>query len=99
MVVSQKKPFDLQVLGLSIRIRHDDENYVRKIQELIDKKIEMVEKGQKTSSTITVAARTIITLADELFSLSRERDEVKKEVEDKAKRLIEFIDAKGILEE
>ncbi len=97
MVLTPKKVVDLVVFGQVIRIKHEDEQYVQRIQEFINEKVETVEKSQKASSTINVAARTVITLVDELFSMQKEKEEVEKEVEDKAKRLIEFIDSKGVL--
>jgi cell division protein ZapA (FtsZ GTPase activity inhibitor) len=92
-----KRVIDIQVFGQTIRVRHEDEDYIRGLEQFLNEKVEMIQSNQKSSSTINLAARTVITLADDYLSLRTEKEQTAREVEEKAKRLVEFIDAKKVL--
>lgn len=94
-----KKTIEVQILGQRIRVRHEDEGYIRKLETFINEKIRMHEGEAKSSSGLHAALRGMITLADEFFSLRLEKEQLERQVEDKARKLIEFIDEKAVLTE
>lgn len=94
-----KKSIEVQILGQRIRVRHEDEGYIRKLETFINEKIRMHEGDGKSTSGLDAALRGMISLADEFFSLLSEKEKLEKQVEDKARKLIELIDEKAALTE
>lgn len=90
---SSKMSLEVSILGQQIRIKHEDEEYVRGLEKFINEKIENTQ-SQKNIPTLQLAARVLLILADEYFSLE---EDVRKIVDDKAKKMIEFIDKKAAL--
>lgn len=94
-----KKSIEVQILGQRIRVRHEDESYIRKLETFINEKIRMHEGGGKGGTGLDAALRGMITLADEFFSLLGEKEQLEKRIEDKARKLIDLIDEKAVLTE
>jgi len=92
-----KKVIEIMVFGQPIRIRHEDEEYVKELESFISEKVEVIQRSQKASSTVNLAARAVITLADEYLSLSKEKERITREIQDKTSSLIKFIDTKMLV--
>ncbi|MEW6439495.1 MAG: cell division protein ZapA [bacterium] len=92
-----KKTIDVQVLGQNVRIRHEDEEYIRQLESFVNERIRMQEADPKAGSNLQLAIRGLLTIADEYFTAIREKESVRKEVEDKARKLIHFIDQQAAL--
>jgi len=93
-----KKSIEIVILGQNTRIRHEDEKYVRKLENFIGKKLENVQKDSNIT-TLQAAARVLLVVADEYFSVKREREGDQKLVDDKAQAMIEFIDKNTALDQ
>jgi len=95
MEESSKLNLDVNILGQQVRIKHDNEEYVRGLEKFLNEKI-MDAQRQQNITTLQLAARVLLVLADEVFSLEKEQEKVKQIVEDKARQMIEFIDRKTV---
>ena len=93
---SQKKSIDVDILGQSIRIKHEDEEYVRDLENFVSGKLEEI-KDQQGVTNLQLAARALLIVADEYFNAVKEKESVEEEIENKAKKMIEFIEKKAAL--
>jgi len=91
-----KKSFEVKLLGQTIRIKHEDDEYVRRLENLLSERIEDAQ-NQQNITTLQLAARVLLVLADECLTLRRERDDERKTVNDRAQRMIEFIEKRAVL--
>jgi len=92
-----KKSFEINILGQTLRIKHEDSEYVRRLESYVSEKTQEAQT-QKNIATAQLAARVILVLADECLTLKREREEDQKVMNDRAQRMIEFIEKKAVLE-
>ncbi len=95
---SQKKSVDVDILGQSIRIKHEDEGYVRELENFVSGKLEEI-RHQQGVTNLQLAARVLLVVADEYFNAVKEKENVQEEIDNKAKRMIEFIEKKAALTE
>jgi hypothetical protein len=93
MEESSKMSLEVNILGQQIRIKHEDEEYVRVLESFINEKVEDAQK-QHDITTLKLAARVLLVLADEYFTLAKDNQKI---VDDKAKRMIELIDKQAAL--
>ena len=91
-----KKSFEVNILGQKIRIKHEDDEYVRRLETFISEKIEDAQ-NQQNIATLQLAARVLLVLADECLTLQQEQEDVRKTVNDRAKRMLEFIEKRAVL--
>ena len=91
-----KKSFEVNILGQIIRIKHEDDEYVRRLETFVSEKIEDAQ-NQQNIATLQLAARVLLVLADECLTLKQEREDDRKTVNDRAQRMIEFIEKKAVL--
>jgi hypothetical protein len=97
MAEDEKRSFEVNILGQKMRIRHDDDEYVQRLETFLSKKIEDAQ-SQQNISTLQLAARVLLVLADECITQTKAREADQKKVEDRARRMIEIINTKAILE-
>ena len=86
-------PVDVNILGQGIRIKHEDEEYVRLLEGFLNEKLESMQKQQRIPS-LQLAARALLVIADEYFSLQKATDDLQKRVDQKARKMIELIEEK-----
>lgn len=91
-----KKSVDINVLGQNIRIKHEDEDYIRDLENFVNQKLEVIEKQQKVTN-IQLAARVLVVIADDYLSMLKEKENLQQVVEEKAKKLIHLIDEKAVM--
>ena len=94
-----KKTVDVNILGQNIKIKHEDEEYVRQLESFINEKIEGLSLQQGVSN-LQVALRLLLIIVDDYFNVMKESkgvEEFQKEVDKKARKLIDFIDQKAAL--
>lgn len=92
-----KKTIDVHILGQKIRIKHEDEGYIRQLEDFVNEKVRVQETDPRSAAGLQLAIRGMITIADEYFAAKKEREKVEKQVEDRARKLIEIIDQKAAL--
>ncbi len=91
-----KKSIDVNILGQNIRIKHGDEEYVRQLETFINEKIKEMQLQQNVPS-MQVAIRLVLVIADEYFCVLKDKENIHKDIEDKAKKMIDFIEQKAAL--
>ena len=94
-----KKTVDVNILGQSIKIKHEDEEYVRQLENFISEKIKGLSLQQGVSN-LQVALRLLLIIVDDYFNVMKENEGVQnfqKEVDKKARKIIDFIDQKVAL--
>jgi cell division protein ZapA len=67
--------------------------FVNQLAEYVSNRLNEVSKEQKTEDTIKIHTLTLITLAEEIFTLKTERDNIKTELERNIDELILSLDS------
>ena len=91
---SLKKSIEINILGQNIRIKHEDEEYIRHLEKHVNEKVESIQAQQDVTS-VQLAVRVLLIIADEYFNVVKEKEGVEKKVDDRAKKMIRFIDSKA----
>ena len=91
-----KKSLDVNILGQTIRIKHDDEDYVRKLEGYINEKVEGMPMAQGVSS-LQVALRLLLIIVDDYFNLMKEKEKIHEDIDIKARKMIDFIEQRADL--
>ena len=88
---SQKRVFDIDLLGQVVRIKHDDPKYVRQLEEFVKEKLKGIQ-SQPGVTSLQAAVRLLLLLADDYFSALKEKEAIQEDVESKAREMIDFLD-------
>jgi cell division protein ZapA len=91
-VSDRKKTFVVDILGRQYSIKSDgNENYIKQLMEYINEKTKEVMESTQNVSTLDVAIKTAIRIADDLFQEREEKEMLKRELQEESKRLIHEI--------
>jgi cell division protein ZapA (FtsZ GTPase activity inhibitor) len=93
---SPKKIFDISVLGQIVRLKHDDEDYVRQLEAFVQEKLKTIQT-QPSVTSLQAAVRLLLLLADDYFSALKEKEAMEEDVDSKAKEMIDLLDRKADL--
>jgi translation initiation factor 2B subunit (eIF-2B alpha/beta/delta family) len=88
---AQKKVFDISLLGQNVRLKHDDADYVRRLEAFVKEKLKTIQT-QPNVTSLQAAVRLLLLLADDYFSALKEKEAMKEDVESKAREMIDFLD-------
>jgi cell division protein ZapA (FtsZ GTPase activity inhibitor) len=88
---SQKKVFDINLLGQVVRLKHDDPDYVRRLEDFIKDRVKTIQT-QPGVTSLQAAVRLLLLLADDYFSALKEKEAIEENVESKAREMIDFLD-------
>ena len=88
---SQKRVFDINVLGQIVRLKHDDPEYVKRLEEFVKEKLKGIQT-QPGVTSLQAAVRLLLLLADDYFSALKEKDAIQENVDSKAREMIDFLD-------
>lgn len=88
---AQKKVFDINLLGQNVRLKHDDADYVRRLEAFVKEKLKTIQ-AQPNVTSLQAAVRLLLLLADDYLSVLKEKDAMKEDVESKARDMIDFLD-------
>lgn len=91
-----KSVIEVHLLGQTVRIRHEDEAYVRKLEDFINEKVRGLQ-GQQNVTNLQLAVRLLLVLADEYCVAVREKESVQQKIDSEARRMIDFIEQKADL--
>ena len=81
---------DVEIFGKVYTVRGDkDPEYVRKVAEYVDRKMREISEVTETVSTSRIAILASLNIADELFSMIEETDDLKVKMEQLARRVLE----------
>ncbi len=88
---AHKKVFDIRLLGQVVRLKHDNEDYIRQLEAFVQEKLKTIQT-QPGVSSLQAAVRLLLLLADDYFSALKEKDAIQENVENKARKMIDFLD-------
>ena len=88
---SKKEVFDINVLGQTVRLKHDDADYVRRLEKFVKEKLKTIQT-QPSVTSLQAAVRLLLLLADDYFSALKEKEAIEENVDSKAKEMIDFLD-------
>ena len=88
-----KKNIDAEIIGHNYTIRSDaDEDYVHKIADYLNGKIQEVLQSTKTVDTLNVVILAALNITSEFILLRDEQGEFQRQIKERSRRLIRFID-------
>lgn len=88
--------YDINLLGQVVRLKHDDPEYVRRLEAFIKERLKSIQT-QPGVTSIQAAVRLLLLVADDYFSALKEKEAIQEDVESKAKKLIDFLDKEADL--
>jgi cell division protein ZapA len=90
-----KKRFDLHVLGHEVSVLSDAGNeHVANVVRYVNSKADEIDKTSKNVPAEKAAILVALNIADELFRLRGEKENIYKLLESRSTELIDFIDQK-----
>ena len=88
-----KKTTEISIMGQKFMIKSDsNDDYVRRVAEFVDMKIDDVMQSTKSVASLNVAILAAMNIADEYFKFRKERDEKFTSAGKKVEDLIELVD-------
>lgn len=88
-----KRTMEVVIMGQKFIIKSEsDDDYVIKVAQFVDKKINEVMQNTRSVASLNVAILAAMNIADEYFRFNRDKTERLQKVEKKVEDLIELID-------
>ena len=88
-----KRTMEVVIMGQKFVIKSEsDDDYVIKVAQFVDKKINEVMQNTRSVASLNVAILAAMNIADEYFRFNRDKTERLQKVEKKVEDLIELID-------
>ncbi len=86
---------EIKIFGQTYTVKTDEEEeYIRRVAQYVNEKMEEVLRKTKSVSTLNVAILTALNIADDLLREKDRREALVKEVEIKSRNLVEQIEMK-----
>jgi len=83
---------EVQILGQNYSIKVDeDEAYVKSLARYVDEKLREIYNTTPTVSQLKAAIMASLNIADELFKLRMEQENIERLIEEKTKILADFL--------
>ncbi len=93
--MGKERLVEIKVFGQTYTVKTDaEEDYIQKVANYVNEKIDEVRKRTKSVSTLNVAILTALNIADDLLKEREKRFNLLREIEGKSKGLVEEIDVK-----
>ena len=70
---------------------HDDPEYIRAVARYVDEKMADIQANTTVTAPLRLAVLAALNIADELFKLQREKDDLLAEFEEKAREISEYL--------
>lgn len=88
-----KRSVVVEVAGQKLSLRTDaEEDYIKSLAELVNEKIAEVKASSRTLSTHVLATLTALQIADELMQVRRREAELRRQVREKSRRILDLIE-------
>lgn len=89
-----RKNVDVEIIGHKYTIRSDvEEDYVHKIADYLNEKIEEVLQTTKTVDTLNAVILAALNIAGDFFRVRNEQEEFQRWIEDRSRHLISVINS------
>jgi len=93
--MGKERYVEIKVFGQTYTVKTDEEeDYIRRVAQHVNEKMEEVLKKTRSVSTLNVAILTALNIADDLLRERDKREALVKEVQTKSKNLVEQIELK-----
>ncbi len=90
--VNSDKAVRVTIYGQEYPIRgRGDLEYIKKVARYVDERMLQIEEQTSISSPTRLAILAALNIADELFALQRERDQLLSEFESKAREISDYL--------
>ena len=84
---------EVYILGQKYTIKGDaPEEYIRELASFVDKKLKEVYNASPNITPVKASILAALDIADELFRLKNEQEELTKHIEEKTERLASLFD-------
>ncbi|MBN2574104.1 MAG: cell division protein ZapA [Deltaproteobacteria bacterium] len=91
-----KSPVTVSIGGHRYTLRSDeDERLVREMAAHVDKRLRDLQKQTRAADTQSLAVLTALQITEELWRERRRHSDLKKQVRDKGRALLQFIEREG----
>ena len=91
-VVGVKRSVTVQVAGQRYTLKTDqDDRLVKSLTAYVDSKFRDIQKASRSPDTQAVAILTALQLAEELFQTRQQAADLKKDVGEKARTLLDYL--------
>ena len=88
-----KEDIDVEIFGYKYRIKSQEQaDYVHKLAEYLNEKIEEVLQTTKTVDSLNVVILSSLNIANDLFRVKSEQRDLQRQIEERSRRLISLID-------
>lgn len=77
-----------------IKTNGSDEEYIRSVAVYVDEMMSQIDKQNSIFSTTRLAVLTALNIADELFALKGEKENLVKSYEEKTRQILENLEMK-----
>jgi len=89
-----KKSYNIKILGQDLSVLSDaEEEQVANVVQFLNDKIEEVSQSKHHVKALNVAILAALNISEELLELKRFNQELCRQLEDRAERLIQLIDS------
>jgi len=89
---NQGQPVTVTIYGQDYPIRgRGDEEHIRNVAKYVDDRMTLIEEQTSVTSPARLAILTALNIADELFSLRREKERIVNEFEEKTRELSDVL--------
>ncbi len=89
---NQGQPVLVTIYGQEYPIRgRGDEEHIREVAQYVDERMTQIEEQTSVTTPARLAILAALNIADELFTLRREKERIVNEFEEKTKELSEVL--------
>lgn len=88
------RPVKITLGGQKLSLRTDAKpRYIKELADYVNEKIEQTRSPGKIATTQSLALLAAMTIADELFQARAERERLEREVRERTRRILRYLDA------
>lgn len=89
----QSQPVKVKIHGQEYPIRaRGDEDYIKRVARYVDERMSLIEEQTSVNSSTRLAILAALNIADELFSVQSEKEQLLSMFEKRARKISEFLD-------
>ncbi|MCX5851133.1 MAG: cell division protein ZapA [Deltaproteobacteria bacterium] len=87
-----KKRYAIRVMGLELSVLSDKgDEYVERVVHYVNQKAKEIRTATENASTVSIALLVALNIADELFTISDEKEVISTAIEGRAEKLLDYI--------
>jgi cell division protein ZapA len=84
----------VSLAGQQVSLRTDAKpRYIKELADYVNSKIEQAKASGKIATTQALALVAALTIADELFQVREDKDQLERQVRERTQRILRYLDA------